>query len=78
MAALKTLQAESQYDVQRGAFVTQAFFPIVSITKEKLNDYLRYPPPGVEALQWEQVTTCINKHCLTVVRRKRRIRTQRS
>ncbi len=52
---LKELGCENQYDAQRATFTKQTVFPIVAISKEKLAEYLRTPPKGVDPVQWDQV-----------------------
>jgi hypothetical protein len=55
LTVFKELQSESKFDAQRQVLDPQTFFPVVSISKEKMNEYLRNPPAGVSAIQWEQV-----------------------
>lgn len=55
LTALKSLGAESQWDAQRNTFAKQAVFPVVAVSREKLAEYLRTPPKGVDRPTWEEV-----------------------
>eukprot|EP00050_Salpingoeca_kvevrii_P022604 m.128851 g.128851 ORF g.128851 m.128851 type:complete len:629 (+) comp9760_c0_seq6:346-2232(+) len=52
--ALQQLQCISEVDPARHILFKQGFYPIVALSKEKISEYLKSPPEGVDSTLWEQ------------------------